>query len=282
MVLCGLLGVSRQAHYKSKKAGEKSLLEEQIVLSLVKEIRSKLPRVGARKLYHMIKSDMDENGLKIGRDRLFDILRSNQMLVKTRRNKAKTTFSYRWFNRFDNLTKDIRVTAPNQLWVSDITYVRTGNRFLYLSLVTDAYSRRIVGHHLSKSLDRAGCVQALKMALSTTEKTSGLIHHSDRGVQYCSKEYTTLLEQNQIRISMTQNSQPLDNPIAERINGIIKAEFLDNYNLKGLTEARKQVRKAVALYNQIRPHNSLKLATPNQVHYIYDNLQQELKTVVNL
>ena len=282
MVLCGLLGVSRQAHYKSKKAVEKSLLEEQIVLSLVKEIRSKLPRVGARKLYHMIKSDMEENGLKIGRDRLFDILRSNQMLVKTRRNKAKTTFSYRWFNRFDNLTKDIRVTAPNQLWVSDITYVRTGNRFLYLSLVTDAYSRRIVGHHLSKSLDRAGCVQALKMALSTTEKTSGLIHHSDRGVQYCSKEYTTLLEQNQIRISMTQNSQPLDNPIAERINGIIKAEFLDNYNLKGLTEARKQVRKAVALYNQIRPHNSLKLATPNQVHYIYDNLQQELKTVVNL
>lgn len=282
MVLCGLLGVSRQAHYKSKKAVEKSLLEEQIVLSLVKEIRSKLPRVGARKLYHMIKSDMEENGLKIGRDRLFDILRSNQMLVKTRRNKAKTTFSYRWFNRFDNLTKDIRVTAPNQLWVSDITYVRTGNRFLYLSLVTDAYSRRIVGHHLSKSLDRAGCVQALKMALSTTEKTSGLIHHSDRGVQYCSKEYTTLLEQNQIRISMTQNSQPLDNPIAERINGIIKAEFLDNYNLKGLTEARMQVRKAVALYNQIRPHNSLKLATPNQVHYIYDNLQQELKTVVNL
>ena len=282
MVLCGLLGVSRQAHYKSKKAVEKSLLEEQIVLSLVKEIRSKLPRVGARKLYHMIKSDMEENGLKIGRDRLFDILRSNQMLVKTRRNKAKTTFSYRWFNRFDNLTKDIRVTAPNQLWVSDITYVRTGNRFLYLSLVTDAYSRRIVGHHLSKSLDRAGCVQALKMALSTTEKTSGLIHHSDRGVQYCSKEYTTLLEQNQIRISMTQNSQPLDNPIAERINGIIKAEFLDKYNLKGLTEARMQVRKAVALYNQIRPHNSLKLATPNQVHYIYDNLQQELKTVVNL
>lgn len=282
MVLCGLLGVSRQAHYKSKKAVEKSLLEEQIVLSLVKEIRSKLPRVGARKLYHLIKSDMEENGLKIGRDRLFDILRSNQMLVKTRRNKAKTTFSYRWFNRFDNLTKDIRVTAPNQLWVSDITYVRTGNRFLYLSLVTDAYSRRIVGHHLSKSLDRAGCVQALKMALSTTEKTSGLIHHSDRGVQYCSKEYTTLLEQNQIRISMTQNSQPLDNPIAERINGIIKAEFLDKYNLKGLTEARMQVRKAVALYNQIRPHNSLKLATPNQVHYIYDNLQQELKTVVNL
>ena len=281
-MLCGLLGVSRQAHYKSKKAVEKSLLEEQIVLSLVKEIRSKLPRVGARKLYHLIKSDMEENGLKIGRDRLFDILRSNQMLVKTRRNKAKTTFSYRWFNRFDNLTKDIRVTAPNQLWVSDITYVRTGNRFLYLSLVTDAYSRRIVGHHLSKSLDRAGCVQALKMALSTTEKTSGLIHHSDRGVQYCSKEYTTLLEQNQIRISMTQNSQPLDNPIAERINGIIKAEFLDKYNLKGLTEARMQVRKAVALYNQIRPHNSLKLATPNQVHYIYDNLQQELKTVVNL
>lgn len=257
-------------------------MQEEVVLSLVSEVRSKLPRVGTRKLYHMIKSEMDENELKIGRDRLFDILRSNGMLVKVRRNKAKTTFSYRWFNRFDNLTEGIRLSGSNQLWVSDITYVRVGSKFLYLSLITDAYSRRIVGYHLSRSLDRSGCIAALRMALSTTTSTEGLIHHSDRGVQYCSGEYTALLEQHGIRISMTQNSQPLDNPKAERINGIIKGEFLDNYNLRGLDDAREGVRKAVALYNSLRPHESLRLATPNQVHFEKDNLKQEIRTLVNL
>lgn len=282
MVLCRLLGVTRQSYYKSQKTREKTLLQEEVVLSLVSEVRSKLPRVGTRKLYHMIKSEMDENELKIGRDRLFDILRSNGMLVKVRRNKAKTTFSYRWFNRFDNLTEGIRLSGSNQLWVSDITYVRVGSKFLYLSLITDAYSRRIVGYHLSRSLDRSGCIAALRMALSTTTSTEGLIHHSDRGVQYCSGEYTALLEQHGIRISMTQNSQPLDNPKAERINGIIKGEFLDNYNLRGLDDAREGVRKAVALYNSLRPHESLKLATPNQVHFEKDNLKQEIRTLVNL
>lgn len=282
MVLCRLLGVTRQSYYKSQKTREKTLLQEEVVLSLVSEVRSKLPRVGTRKLYHMIKSEMDENELKIGRDRLFDILRSNGMLVKVRRNKAKTTFSYRWFNRFDNLTEGIRLSGSNQLWVSDITYVRVGSKFLYLSLITDAYSRRIVGYHLSRSLDRSGCIAALRMALSTTTSTEGLIHHSDRGVQYCSGEYTALLEQHGIRISMTQNSQPLDNPKAERINGIIKGEFLDNYNLRGLDDAREGVRKAVALYNSLRPHESLRLATPNQVHFEKDNLKQEIRTLVNL
>lgn len=282
MVLCRLLGVTRQSYYKSQKTREKTLLQEEVVLSLVSEVRSKLPRVGTRKLYHMIKSEMDENELKIGRDRLFDILRSNGMLVKVRRNKAKTTFSYRWFNRFDNLTEGIRLSGSNQLWVSDITYVRVGSKFLYLSLITDAYSRRIVGYHLSRSLDRSGCIAALRMALSTTTSTEGLIHHSDRGVQYCSGEYTALLEQHGIRISMTQNSQPLDNPKAERINGIIKGEFLDNYNLRGLDDAREGVRKAVALYNSLRPHESLRLATPNQVHFEKDNLKQETRTLVNL
>ena len=282
MVLCRLLGVTRQSYYKSQKTREKTLLQEEVVLSLVSEVRSKLPRVGTRKLYHMIKSEMDENELKIGRDRLFDILRSNGMLVKVRRNKAKTTFSYRWFNRFDNLTEGIRLSGSNQLWVSDITYVRVGSKFLYLSLITDAYSRRIVGYHLSRSLDRSGCIAALRMALSTTTSTEGLIHHSDRGVQYCSGEYTALLEQHGIRISMTQNSQPLDNPKAERINGIIKGEFLDNYNLRGLNDAREGVRKAVALYNSLRPHESLRLATPNQVHFEKDNLKQEIRTLVNL
>ena len=282
MVLCRLLGVTRQSYYKSQKTREKTLLQEEVVLSLVSEVRSKLPRVGTRKLYHMIKSEMDENELKIGRDRLFDILRSNGMLVKVRRNKAKTTFSYRWFNRFDNLTEGIRLSGSNQLWVSDITYVRVGSKFLYLSLITDAYSRRIVGYHLSRSLDRSGCIAALRMVLSTTTSTEGLIHHSDRGVQYCSGEYTALLEQHGIRISMTQNSQPLDNPKAERINGIIKGEFLDNYNLRGLDDAREGVRKAVALYNSLRPHESLRLATPNQVHFEKDNLKQEIRTLVNL
>lgn len=252
------------------------------MLSLVSEVRSRLPRVGVRKLYHMIRDELEVNGLKIGRDRLFDILRSNGMLVKVRRNKAKTTFSYRWFNRFDNLTQGIHLTSPNQLWVSDITYVRVGGKFLYLSLITDAYSRRIVGYHLSKSLDRSGCMTALRMALSTVSECEGLIHHSDRGVQYCSSEYTSLLMKHGIRISMTQNSQPLDNPKAERVNGIIKGEFLDNYALQGLVDAREGVRKAVSLYNSFRPHASLELSTPNQIHFMNDNHKQETRSLVNL
>ena len=282
MVFCRLLGITRQAYYKSKKALEKQLLEEEIVLGLVAEVRSKLPRLGTRKLYHLIKQDMESHGLKVGRDQLFKILRSNQMLVKVRRNRARTTFSYRWFNRFDNLSRDLEVTEPNQLWVSDITYVRVGHGFLYLSMITDAHSRRIVGYHLSKTLDRKGCIAALKMALSSTSSTDRLIHHSDRGVQYCSKEYTSLLTTNGISISMTQNYEPLDNPIAERMNGIIKGEFLETYNLRQVTDAKEGIKKAVALYNSMRPHNSLGLATPNEVHYIYDNLEKDNTKVVNL
>lgn len=258
------------------------LLQQEVVLSLVREIREKLPRLGGRKLYHLIKKDMDKNGIKIGRDGLFALLREHSLLIRQRKNKMRTTHSYRWFNRYDNLVKAITITAPKQLWVSDITYVRTQKGFKYLSMITDAYSRRIVGYHLSNDLSREGCVRALKMALQIATPTEGLIHHSDRGSQYCSQEYTRLLSKNGIRISMTQTYQPLDNPIAERINGIIKGEFLETAKLLNLEDARKKLKVAVSRYNNMRPHDSLMMATPNQWHFKNENPFQDQQQLVNL
>lgn len=258
------------------------MLQEDVVLALVYQVRAKLPRLGGRKLYHMTQSDMEANGLKIGRDRFFSILRDNGLLIKQRRNKMRTTHSYKWFNRYDNLVKGFEPTAPEQLWVSDITYVRTEAGFKYLSLITDAFSRRIVGYHLADDLGRAGCISALRMALNGARDTQGLIHHSDRGSQYCSDEYTTMLTDNGARISMAQQYQPLDNPIAERINGIVKGEFLETQVLKDLQDTREAVKVAVSKYNALRPHLSLNMETPNQIHFLLDNQQQDNLQLVNL
>jgi transposase InsO family protein len=209
----------------------------------------------------MLKDELESQGMKVGRDQFFDLLRANKRLIKPRRSGIRTTYSYRWYNRFDNLLKDFAPTAPNQVWVSDITYVRVMKGFAYLSLITDASSRRIVGYHLSNTLSTQGCVKALKMALQGCTDPSGIIHHSDRGVQYCSKQYTSILEENSMLISMTQPDSPLDNPIAERINGII------NYYLTGIRDTRKVLKRSVEIYNTKRPHLSLNMATPNQVHF---------------
>lgn len=215
----------------------------------------------------MLQSEFGAQQIHLGRDQLFDLLRSNNRLIKPRKSGIRTTYSYRWFNRFDNLVKDFRPEASNQVWVSDITYVRIGAGFAYLSLVTDAFSRRIVGYHLANRLVADGPVKALKMALAACADPSGIIHHSDRGSQYCSAQYTGLLEENEMLISMTQPDSPLDNPIAERINGIIKQEFLDTYYLSGMRDTRKLLIKVVERYNSKRPHMSLKMKTPNEVHY---------------
>lgn len=210
---------------------------------------------------------MEAQEIKLGRDRFFSVLRSNNLLIKNRRSGIRTTYSYRWYNRFDNLLKDYSPTGSNQVWVSDITYVRLPIGFVYLSLITDAYSRRIVGYHLSKTLSSEGPLKALRMALVGCQNPEGIIHHSDRGTQYCSTQYTELLKQNKMLISMTQPASPLDNPIAERVNGIIKQEFVDHYYITGIRDGRKVIRKAVEAYNSKRPHMSLALKTPNQVHF---------------
>lgn len=204
--------------------------------------------------------------MNIGRDQFFDLMRSHGRLIKPRRSAIRTTYSYRWFNRFDNLLERFKPFAPNQVWVSDITYVRVTKGFTYLSLITDAYSRKIVGYHLANTLSTTGCVKALNMALKSCADPTNIIHHSDRGVQYCSKQYTAILEDNQMKISMSQPESPLDNPIAERVNGIIKQEFIDCYYLSGLRDTRKVLKKAVEVYNARRPHLSLNMKTPNNVH----------------
>ena len=210
---------------------------------------------------------LTEHGIKIGRDKLFSILRTNRMLIRRRRSRHRTTYSERWYNRFDNLIKGWSPNAPGQVWVSDITYLRIGSGFAYLSLITDAFSRKIVGYHVAQSLHAINTYKALQMALDNEPNLQkGIIHHSDRGTQYCSSQYTETLKQHGFKISMTQSSDPLDNSIAERINGIIKQEFTDFYYLTGIRKAKRFVTKAVNNYNLLRPHDSLNKRTPHQVH----------------
>jgi len=204
----------------------------------------------------------------MGRDALFELLAKNHLLIKKRRRRFITTFSNHWLKKWPNLIREMNVTRINQLWVSDITYWKIGERYTYISLITDAYSHKIVGYHLAQTLESLETIKALTMALNNLPKQSqaSLIHHSDRGVQYCSETYVKLLQENNIQISMTENGDPLENAIAERINGILKSEYLKHYLVNTFTEAAKVLDNAIKLYNQDRPHFSIGLLTPEQVH----------------
>lgn len=235
------------------------------VLELVKEKRIEQPRVGTRKLCKVLQPSFETNGLRVGRDKLFDILREHDMLIKRKKASCKTTDSYHHFHKYNNLVKDMEVTAPNQVWVSDITYIRTINGFCYLALITDMFSRKIVGYDISDSLELAGCLRALKGALRTARPAAGLVHHSDRGIQYCSKQYVEQLKKHEIKISMTEENHCYENAIAERVNGILKDEFyLDQcfYNKKCASQATNS---AIDIYNNKRLHVSLGYKTPNMV-----------------
>ena len=233
-------------------------------------IRKEHRRMGTRKLYDVLQSFMIEHGIKMGRDALFDLLAVNGLLVKKRKRKIQTTYSNHWLRKYPNLIRDFVPKAINQLWVSDITYwkISTGEH-LYISLITDAYSRKIVGYHVAETMEAIQSIQALQMAfaaLGGAAKPLQLTHHSDRGIQYCSGKYVKLLQDNDIRISMTENGDPLENAIAERVNGIIKEEYLHHYQTTNLPEAKKQLQKAISLYNNDRPHMSIGNLTPNKLH----------------
>jgi transposase InsO family protein len=263
--LCRLLGVTRQAYYQQKMRMERSAMEEYLLLEEVIRIREAQKNIGVRKLYFMTKEKRLEHGIVMGRDGFFSMMREEGLLVRRRRTrKPRTTFSALWMKRYPNLAKEFCPLAPNQLWVSDITYVRLRKGFAYLSLITDAYSRKIVGYHLCKDLSARGCVKALQMALASNPDRKDLIHHSDRGMQYYSTAYVKLLG-DKIRISMTEKGDPLENAIAERVNGIIKIEFLDK-RFGNLTEARLEVARAVSTYNDLRPHQSIDMLTPAVAH----------------
>lgn len=264
--LCSLLGYSRQAWYASCKGIEKQVLEAHVVLDMVRQVRVQLPRVGTRKLLLLIEPQLTLHGIRLGRDAFFDILRDNQLLVRKLKRRCVTTNSHHRFRKYPNLIRNFVAEGPCQLWVSDITYLPVDQGFAYLSLVTDAWSRKIVGHCLHPSLETSGCLKALRMALSAhKDRLKGLIHHSDRGTQYCSNSYVTDLQHHNISISMTEKGDPYENAIAERVNGILKTELLA-VKYPDLQAAQQAVNQAVNTYNSLRPHASISMLTPAQAH----------------
>jgi transposase InsO family protein len=267
--LCGWFGITRQAYYQNNWVGISTTFVEELVIQQVKDIRKNHQRIGTRKLYEMMQPFMLEHNVKMGRDSLFNLLSANQLLVRKRKRRIQTTNSYHWLRKYPNLIREFVPTAPNQLWVSDITYWKLKVNPVYISFITDAFSHKIVGYYVAETLEAIESIQALKMALSGLgpESHFHLIHHSDRGVQYCSHAYVKLLLEYKIEISMTENGDPLENAIAERVNGIIKDEYLGNYAVQNIQEAKELLKAVVELYNSERPHMSISNLTPNQIHH---------------
>jgi putative transposase len=230
-------------------------------------VRQILPGSGTKKCYHITKDALSQRGINIGRDRFHRILQTNNLIIRRRKNHFYTTDSKHQYRKYDNLAQQLNVTKPEQLWVSDITYIATREKPLYLSLVTDAYSKKIMGYHLADHLKATGPIEALKMAIMQRQYPNRkLMHHSDKGVQYCCKAYINLLKKSKISISMTSKYDPYENAIAERINGTLKNEFeLDNL-MPDFKYANRELNKTVAIYNQLRPHLSCKMMTPDLMH----------------
>lgn len=262
-----MFGISRQAYYKRQNKLKKLESEREIILDLIKPIRKRMSRVGTIKLYDMIKNEMSKNNVNIGRDKLFAFLRNEKMLVKKKKNYTKTTDSFHRFHKYKNLIKDIEVDAPEQVWVSDITYIKTELGHTYLSLITDYYSKKIVGYHLADNLKTESSLIALKMAIKSRQYPDRkLIHHSDRGFQYCSDDYIKMLTDNNIQPSMTEVYDPYENATAERVNGILKDEFDIGEGFINLQQASKEIKYAIETYNTFRPHFSCQKLTPQQAH----------------
>lgn len=275
---CRLFGITRQAYYKHFWQWEANTIEQEIILRRVKEIRRYHPVLGGRKLYALLQPDLLNHQIKMGRDGLFDLLAAQSLLVRRKRRRAVTTHSNHWYRKYPNLIKDFVPTSANQLWVSDITYWGTPFGFLYISFITDAYSHKIVGYHLANNLEAINNVKALQMALKNViGSTDDLIHHSDRGIQYCCLEYVNLLQDYKIKISMTQSGDPLENPVAERINGIIKEEYLKHNEIQNQNQALEVLQQGVQLYNDERPHLSNNFLTPKQAHQLTGKLNKQWK-----
>lgn len=228
--------------------------------------RRRQPRLGGKKLYFMLSDDLKKHDIKVGRDKFLELLSGHGLLIKRKRNYARTTNSYHRFYTYGNLVTGHPIERVNAVWAADITYLRTEKGFVYLSLLTDMYSRKIVGWELSESLSLEGSERALRKALKTCKNPAGLIHHSDRGIQYCSKSYVRRLLKNKIRISMTEENHCYENALAERVNGILKDEYLLDCTFKDYRCAFISCKEAIHLYNTRRPHWSLKLKTPEEVH----------------
>ena len=270
---CRLFGCSRQAYYQSQQRARQEQALERKVVEMVQQLRLRMPRLGTRKLYHLLEQQLRE--LKVGRDKLFSILRNMNLLVKPKKSYHKTTDSKHWMKKHRNLVEGLSIHRPEQVWVSDITYsptssghsYPTSSGHSYLSLVTDAYSKKIMGYHLAQDLRADGPVEALRMAIGKIKYGYELIHHSDRGLQYCSGEYQQLLAKAQIKPSMTEKYDPYQNAVAERVNGILKDEFALERGFAHHLEAVAVISESVGIYNNQRPHLSCHYLTPEQMHH---------------
>jgi len=260
-----LFGISRQAVYQSESRGLLRSKELDKVKILVQQIRREMPRLGTRKLYYLLKEDFERQRIKIGRDALFAYLKREHLLIRPKKNYTKTTNSKHWLKKHPNLLQTIKAKQPEHIFVSDITYIKSREKTHYLSLVTDAYSRKIMGYHLSDDMSAENVVKAFDMAVKARNSNQKLIHHSDRGLQYCSSVYQKALQRNNTTPSMTDGYDCYQNALAERINGILKNEFLIHKcnNKKHLNQL---IKESIKTYNNKRPHLSLQMKTPNFIH----------------
>ena len=259
--------MTRQNYYARHRRRKRRDIDGELVAGLVREERKEQPRLGTRKLHHMLKDELAKAGVRIGRDRMFEELRKRDLLLEPVPAKyPQTTQSYHTLPVFRNSVKDLEVTAPNQVWVSDITYLRTRESFVYLALITDKFSRKIVGWHAGDSLEAVGCVRALERALAELPPGSAPIHHSDQGSQYCCHEYVNCLQDAGLQISMTEADHCAENALAERMNGILKQEYGLGEQLPSKEIAYLAVEQGIQLYNTRRPHTALKYRKPAEVH----------------
>ena len=264
---CSLFGKSRQAYYEQISHGHDDGLQDALALKLVGEIRQDLPRCGTAKLHFMLQGKLKAHGIKMGRDALYTLLGDHGMLIRYRRRKPYTTNSNHPYRKYPNLIKDLQLTAPGQLWVSDITYISLSHgKFAYLSIITDGYSHKITGYKLHPTLHSQGAIDALLMAEKDVKRKGSLIHHSDRGVQYCCAEHVKMITHFGIRLSMTEKGDPYENAVAERVNGILKNELGLGGIFSSFEEAKQATDNAVNKYNSIRPHDSCDRLTPVMAH----------------
>jgi len=261
--LCEQLGLTRQGHWRWAAGQPRAALEAEVIVELVLDIRRRMPRLGGRKLHYLLRPDLARMGLGLGRDRLFELLGERGLLIEPRRRTTRTTNSFHRFRVWPNLIRQLAVTRPDQVWVADLTYLRCADQFVYLFLVSDLFSRKILGRVVGQTLEAHWALEALGMALAGAQgPVAGLIHHSDRGVQYCCQDYVDALKKEEAQISMADVGNPYENAVAERICGILKGEFYLDRTFDGPAAARRAALEAIDIYNHQRPHSSLGMLTP--------------------
>lgn len=263
---CRRAGMSRQNYYEARRQRRRREVDEELVLGLVRAERKRQPRLGTRKLHYLVSGRLAEAGVKVGRDRIFGILRGAELLVKAKARTQRTTQSRHSLPVFRNLVKGRELGGPNEVWVSDLTYVRTEEGFVYAAVIMDAWSRKVVGMNVGDSLESIGCQKALEEALEGLPAGKHPIHHSDRGCQYCCHEYVGLLKKAGMEVSMTEEMHCYENAQAERVIGILKGEYELDGTFRTKAEARKAGGEARRMYNEIRPHGALSYRVPSVVH----------------